>query len=191
MIGGVVSRVKKPYNVEGSEYVEVISIIQDAISHIDSPIPSLPRHLSHLSGAQLQNGNLVICGGRKRFGDNYTDSRAMYTQLSDEYLHYQVGSNQWTKVGTMKRNRAYHSSVLLDGCLITTGGSTHPSTPSLKTLSNLEIFSRHREVLEMKEMPVALTSHTATIFGKNKILVCAGGVSNKVDRQVSEHKFFI
>ena len=169
----------------------MISIIQDTISHINSPIPSLPKRLSHFSGAQLPHGNLVICGGRERFYDKHSDWLANYIHYSDEYLHCQVGSNQWTKVGTMKRNRAYHSSVLLDGCLITTGGSTHPSTPSLKTLSNLEIFSRHREVLEMKEMPVALTSHTATIFGKNKILVCAGGVSNKVDRQVSEHKFFI
>ena len=177
VIGGVIECDNKDAL---SDQVEVISIIQDAISHIHSPIPFLQKKLSHLSGAQLPNGNLVICGGRKGL-----------LQYSDEYLHCQVGSNQWTKVGTMKINRVFHSSVMLDGCLITTGGLTKPSTTSLKTLSNLEIFSRHREVLEMKEMPVALTCHTATIFGKNKILVCGGGDVKKGDGEVSKLKQII
>ena len=38
-------------------------------------------------------------------------------------------------------------------------------------ITNLEIFSRRKEVLEMKEMPVALTDHTTTTFGNSKILV--------------------
>ena len=191
IIGGVVKCVKKPsYPGNISDHVEVISIIQDAISHINSPIPSLPKKLAHLSGAQLPNGNLVICGGRKRFDDNYSASITEDIQYSDEYLHCQVGSNQWTKVGNMKHNRAFHSSVLLDGCLITTGGCSNPSTLSLdyERLSNLEIFSRHRDVLEMKEMPVALSDHTATMFGKNRILVCGGGAKTRFGIDVSELK---
>ena len=188
IIGGVVKCVKEPYPGNITDHVEVISIIQDAISHINSPIPSLPKKLAHLSGAQLPNGNLVICGGRKSFDDNYSNSLAKDIQFSDEYLHWQVGSNQWTKVGNMKHNRAFHSSVLLDGCLITTGGWSNHSTLSLERLSNLEIFSRHRDVLEMKEMPVALSDHTTTMFGKNRILVCGGGAKTRFGIDVSELK---
>ena len=182
---------KKLNNIDGSDNVEVISIVQDAISQIKSPIPSLPKKLSNLSGAQLPNGNLVICGGRKRFDDCYSHSLDKYIQYSDEYLHCQVGSNQWTKVGIMKSNRAFHSSVLIDGCLIRTGGRSNPSIRSLKTLSNLEIFSRHGDVLEMKEMPVSLNSHTTTMFGKNKILVCGGGTRTRFDLDVSKLEYII
>ena len=196
IIGGVVKCVKEPYPGNITDHVEVISIIQDAISHINSPIPSLPKKLAHLSGAQLPNGNLVICGGRKRFDDNYSASITEDIQYSDEYFHCEVGSNQWTKVGNMKHNRAFHSSVLLDGCLITTGGWSNLSQPgatslyleSLERLSNLEIFSRHRDVLEMKEMPVALSDHTTTMFGKNRILVCGGGAKTRFGIDVSELK---
>lgn len=189
IIGGVVKCVKERYPGNITDHVEVISIIQDAISHINSPIPSLPKRLSHFSGAQLPHGNLVIYGGRERFYDKHSDSLANYIQYSDEYLHCEVGSNQWTKVGNMKNNRASHSSAFLDGCLITTGGRSNPPTGiSLKTLSDHEIFSRRKEVLEMKEMPVALTHHTTTIFGKHKILICGGRVSSEVDRKVGEHE---
>ena len=45
-----------------------------------------------------------------------------YGYKSDEYQHYKEGCNQWTKVGTIKKARLSHSSVWIDGRVLTTGG---------------------------------------------------------------------
>ena len=63
-----------------------------------------------MRGTSLPNGDLIVCGGDTG------------PTLSDEYLHYEDGSNHWTNVGTMKKARFSHSSVWIDGCLFTTGG---------------------------------------------------------------------
>ena len=92
---------------------------------MNSGIPSLPKELKRLGGAQLPNGDLLISGGGTGAGCN------------DEYLHYKDGSNQWKLVGTLKWARAGHSSVLIDGILLSTGGFDS----SLNFVSNLEEFS--------------------------------------------------
>ena len=96
--------------------------------------------------------------------------------ISNEYLHYRKGSDQWEKVATMKIARYGHASVLIDGYLYTTGGIS--SYRDYK--SNLEKFSFERGVKEMKKMPIALKSHTATMFGNNKMLICGGETSEWV-----------
>ena len=77
----------------------MISIHKHSISHINSSIPSLPKVMWGLGGSQLPNGDLVVCGRVTRYGSYYP------------YLHYEKGSNQRTKVGTMKGARSDHSSV--------------------------------------------------------------------------------
>ena len=56
------------HNNKEIDDVEVISIKKDSISHINSTIPSLPKGLCDISGAQLPNDDLVVCGGRSRSG---------------------------------------------------------------------------------------------------------------------------
>ena len=90
----------------------MISILKDAISQINSVIPSLPTALGRLAGAQLPNCDLMISGGCDNTDSGYNDG----------HYHYKKGSNLWQKVGTMNAAREGHSSVFIDGSLFTTGG---------------------------------------------------------------------
>ena len=136
----------------------MISIEKDSISLIDSSIPHLPKGLCALGGAQLPNGDLVLCGGGSSSGQN------------NEYLHYNHDSRYWKKVGTMKTARFYHSSLWIEDCLLTVGGFDS----SRKITSWHEEFSFDGGIKERTEMPIALTDHTATIIDQNRILVCGG-----------------
>ena len=94
--------------------VEVISILKDSMSLINLGIPSLPKELQRLGGgAQLINGDLLISGG---------GPFSIWNDIPHGYFRYKDGSNQWKIVGTMKRERFGHSSVLIDDNLLTTGG---------------------------------------------------------------------
>ena len=180
--------------------VEVISITKDSISHLNSSIPSLPKELSAFRGAQLLSGDLVLSGGCTRSGYEVSEIVCMeepgqFTShkiwikaevCNNEYHYYKQGSNQWTKVGTMKNVRRNHSSVWMDGCLLTTGGESgewkiEDSDKSYRwtTSSHHEEFSLIEGVKERKEMSIALKCHTATKFGHHKMIVC-GGEGNSV-----------
>ena len=70
----------------------------------------------------------------------------------------------------MKRKKSWYSSVWVDDCLYTTGGSDS----SLIDIACLEEFSINGGAKERKEMPMPLSSHTATTFGPHKMIVCGG-----------------
>ena len=146
-------------------YIEVISIITDSIVLNDPVIPPLPKALSALGGTQLPNGDLLLCGGvfYEELEDPLSGEIEDCRDCSDEYLLYKNVSIQWTKVGTMKKKRSCHSSVLIEGRLHTTGGFYNT-----KITSRHEQFSFDEGVKEMKEMPIPLDNHTATTFGKKQ-----------------------
>ena len=100
----------------------------------------------------------------------------------DEYLLFADGFVQWTNVGHMKRRKNWNTSVLVNGCLFTTGGFK-------RKYSLHEKFSFQKGVKHKKEMPIALEGHTATILSKHKYLIC-GGVDRKVIKtfQIKESK---
>ena len=107
---------------------------------------------------------------------------------NDEILHYKIGSNQWNKVGTMKNVRYNHSSVWMDGFLLTSGGEETVESfmnnrreieHIRKTVSHHEEFSLEEGVKERKELPIVLKCHTATRFGRHKVIIC-GGMGNSV-----------
>ena len=163
-----------------SDYlVEEIEIFNDSISHLIPSIPSLPYYSfcdkQFYCGTQLPNGDLLLAGGglvRNNQCVRYTKNKAG-TEIQNcyGYRHYREGSNHWSKVGSMKMARHRYASVLIDGCLFTTGGINSFSddyTPYL------EKFSFEGGVEEKKKMPIALAHHTATMFGKYKMLVCGG-----------------
>ena len=150
----------------------MIAINKDSISHIKSSIPPLQKGIRGLRGAQITDGKLVISGGWTRSGRN------------DKYRYYKEGFNHWRKVGTMKKARNYHSSIWIDGRLLTTGGRD----TSIRTTSHHEELSLDGNVKEMKEMPIALMSHTATIFDQHKMIVC-GGRDEKVSQILSKLRF--
>ena len=77
----------------------------------------------------------------------------------------------------MKKATSCHSSVWIDGRLLTTGGRDS----SWKTTSHHEEFSFDGGVKERKEMPIALHGHTATTFDQNKVMIC-GGINEKVSK---------
>ena len=132
------------------------------MSQINSDIPSIPKGLVGLSGTQLPNGDLIISGVCYNTETGYNVG----------YYHYKNGSNKWKKVGTMKRVREGHSSVFIDGSLFTVGGSNWSS--NISYLSNHEEFLIEGGLKDRKELPIALSDHTATLFGKHTILVCGG-----------------
>ena len=117
-------------------------------------------------GTQLPNGDsLIVGGGLLR---NCTGFENCYW-----YLYHRIGSNQWKIVGTMKMPRSQYASVLIDGCLFTSGGIDSFGNHT----SYLEKFSFTGGVEDKKSIPIALSHHTATMFGKNKLLICGGQTS--------------
>ena len=129
---------------------------------MDSTIPSLPKTLYGLTGTQIPNGDLLVCGER------------IWSDDSNEYLHYKEGSNQWQKVGTMKTGRRGHSLVWIDDRLLTTGGSNFSRIVSGNVASHLEEFSFDGGAQQRKKMPIGLKYHTATVFDQHKMIVCGG-----------------
>ena len=129
---------------------------------ITKDIPKLPKGLRGLQGTKTPNGDLLLCGG----GHSWED-------WCNEYLLLKDGSDQWKRIGTSQTKRLYHSSVFIDGCLYTTGGS-RDYLPFL----NHEEFSFERGIKEKKDMPIFLYGHTATIFGPGKLLICGGQEMN-------------
>ena len=145
--------------------VEVTSILKDLMLRINSSTPLLPKGLKRIRGAQLPDGDLLISGGSTGAGCN------------DKYLHYKNGSNQWKLVGTMKWARAGHSSVLIDGNLLTTGGYDS----SEKYVSKHEEFSIKGRVKQREMKSIELYSHAATLFDKHTILI-SGGTDKEVNK---------
>ena len=146
--------------------VEVVSIKSDSISIINTTIPSLPKGLNNLRGTTLPDHDLLVSGG-------YTGS-----VRNDEYLRFDQASNQWKKVGTMKMARHYHSSVLLNGGLYSIGGNL-----GIGLYSHHEVFNLDGRVEEKKELPIALSGHTANKLYENKYMVIGGrdkNVSKKI-----------
>ena len=149
--------------------------MNDSLFHINTDsistrINSSPMIFFGSQFTQLPNGDWLVCGGCK------TVSRT-----NDEYLLFKQGPNQWTKLGTMKRERWHHSSVYVDGVLLTTGGSnsTH------NALAHHEHFSFDGGVKDRKELPIALRRHRATMFGNNKMLI-SGGCDIQVSKPHNE-----
>merc|ERR1711963_636087 len=97
-----------------------------------------------LNGTQLSNGDLVLNGGSYESGLHETGGVLFFDDevYNDEYLYYKLGSDQWTKVGTMKNVRRNHSSVWMDGSLLKTGGEEKQEENSRKRWKKI---SHHEE----------------------------------------------
>ena len=119
-------------------------------------------------GARLPNGDLLVCDGNTVLRRN------------DSYMLFKQGSNQWKKVGTVKRERWLHSSVYFNGCLITVGGLDSQNN----AISHHEQGVFEEGVNDRKELPIALYGHTTTLFDHHKMLICGG-------RDIQVGKFYI
>ena len=98
---------------------------------------------------------------------------------------------QWKEVGKMKMSRFNHSSVLLNGCVFSCGGDRSyrlsvsgyyglPPDEPQKTSSH-EVFSLDGIVKERKELPIALSHHTANKINETQYMIC-GGYGAKVSK---------
>ena len=140
--------------------------MHDSLFHINTATTSILNTGSQFT--QLPNGEWLASGG-------IIDG----ARISDEYMLFKQGRNQWTKVGNMKRARWHHASVYIDGVLLTTGGLDSPPSSRIFTLlssliSHHEHFSFDGGVRKRKELPIALYRHTATMFGNHKMLISGG-----------------
>ena len=147
---------------------EVISIQNDSITNIPEGIPSLPCFASGLRGAQLPNGDLMVCGGLiEELCDPYS------TIYNGNYYVYQYGYKDWKKIGTMKIERVAHSSVFAEGCMFSLGGYSGELIGG-SLISHHEAFSLDGTVKKIEELPISIKNHTATLFNDNQILICGG-----------------
>ena len=157
--------------------------MNDSIARLIPSIPSLPclgyrsdKNLIFYCGIQLHNGDFLLAGGTLVHG--CTGAENCYW-----YLHYRKGTNRWEILETMNMARHQYASVLIDGCLFTTGGidlSLHEYSfynRNSTITSYVEKFSFEGGIEEKKNMPIALAYHTATMFGNYKMLVCGGQTS--------------
>ena len=149
--------------------VEMISIVNDSVVHAKTAIPSLPKQISTLTGGQLPNGNLLVRG---------------MSGSCVEYLLFRDGSNQWTKIRSSEWAFYSPSSVLIDGRFFTTGFGNFSSGYKA---SYHEEFTLNGSVEERRKLPIGLQNRTATIFGKQKILLC-GGFEIDVSNRFLNHK---
>ena len=140
--------------------VEVISIKKNSILRTNTFVPSLPKRLVGLRGTQLPNHDLLVSGGDTGTGVN------------DEYLRFNHASSLWKKVGTMQNARYSHSSVLLNGCLYSCGGFYSP----IKATSHHEAFSLDGGVNEKRELPIALSNHSANKLNESQYMVIGGSM---------------
>ena len=145
--------------------------MNDSLFHINTATTSILKVFNGSQFTQLPNGDWLASGG------------SIITRISDEYVLFKQGCNQWTKVGIMKRARWHHASVYIDGVLLTTGGLDSPPsvlnfsrvfTVLSSVISHHEHFSFDGGVRKRKELPIALYRHTATMFGNHKMLISGG-----------------
>ena len=115
--------------------VEMISIVNGSVLHVNTAIPSLPKMLLSITGAALPNGNLLVRGENRYL---------------DEYLIFKAGSNQWKEIGASKLWLSGPSSVLVDGRFFTTGYHA----PARNEFSHHEEFSFDGIVKERRKLPI-------------------------------------
>ena len=150
---------------------EVVSMKMDSVLLTTTTVvPLLPKGLVGLRGSQLPNHDLLVSGGDTG------------TVVNDEYLRFNHSSNQWKKVGTMQNARYSHSSVLLNGYLYSCGGFYSPRFAS----SHHEAFSLDGEVNEKRELPIALSNHTANKLNDSQYMVSGGSMYKMYFKKVSK-----
>ena len=100
--------------------VEVISIEDDFVKHVNTAtIPPL-KQMCSLRGTQLPNGDTLVCGGAHLISCEHEYGHSV---KDDEYLLLNFVTNKWKKVETMQNAMEFsQSAASLDGRLFTTGG---------------------------------------------------------------------
>ena len=162
----------------------------DSISLINTIIPPLPSEsygsfgcaLQGMRGSRLPNNDLLVSGGFKMCGNSM-----FHKVRQDTYLVYNNSTNQWKEVGKMKMARCAHSSVLLNGCLYSSGGVVS----SVEITSHHEVLNLDGRIEEKKELPIALSCHTANKLNEYQYMVIGGSdkdVSKKF--QIIKKKIF-
>ena len=166
---------------EALEDIQVISIENDSVKHVNYALVSPLKRLCSLRGAQLTNGNLLVCGGVHPSACEHSNS---YSVKYDEYLLLNFGSKKWNKIETMKNTTVFsHSSASLDGRLFTTGGQTIVGDASTYHRD----FSFGEGVKERQQLPIALRNHTSTIYDQENMIIC-GGFNKKVSNAYPKSK---
>ena len=175
------------------------------MSLVNTTFPPLPTTFEGMRGSPLPNNNLLVSGGYiKTIDQEIRDLVSTFSCqprrqmevfpkkcIPDTYLLYNHASKQWKEVGKMKMARCNHSSVLLNGFVFSCGGDRSyrlsvsscygipPDKP--QKISSHEVFSLDGIVKERKELPIALSYHTANKINETQYMIC-GGYGAKVSK---------
>ena len=146
--------------IDKLENVEVISIVQNSVSHVKSAIPSIPSELDDLRGTKLPDASLLLCGR------NSWSNKCVETYLLKDYQ----SPREWTKIKTSLIQEDLFSSFLIDRWLLITGGNDWQN----KGL-DYEQFSIYDAIMPVTfDLPIPLCGHTTNIFCRHKIIICGG-----------------
>jgi N-acetylneuraminic acid mutarotase len=118
------------------------------------------------SSTTLNDGTVFIVGGQASLGiTGATASAELYDPIN----------NTWTNKANLNKARWNHTATLIgDGKVLITGGSTSPSGVAT---SSAEIYNPANDSWTMiSPMSNARAGHTATLLSNGKVLI-AGGVS--------------
>ena len=158
--------------------MEVISITKDYVSQTNKVIPCLPMETQVTGGTQLPNGDFLICGAGEEL------NVINHENDSCNYLLFKDGFIEWAKVKTKNRAQDWNDlpkkSVIVDGCMYTTGGCNRNGHSSSILCSSPREGSLHEKfsfeicVQERKAMPIALEDHSATLYSKHEYIICGG-----------------
>ena len=138
-----------------------------------APTDSMNSTRANHTATLLQDGKVLVAGGYKYgFMDNiYLSSCEIYDP--------QVGN--WTSVGSLSEERAYHTATLLqDGKVLVTGGykSEYDDMEGILsyTYSSCDIYDPSNGTWTPTDsMNSARFGHTATLLQDGKVLITGGG----------------
>jgi len=145
--------------------VSMISFAQGVVSKV----PSLKDARQHHTATLLQDGRVLITGGRGIDGLSTLASCELYTPKS----------NTWTSCAPLLVARSHHAAVLLDdGRVLVTGGTTHESVDGnnrFVALASTEIYDPKKNVwVAGPSMADARNGHTAVRLKDGSVLVAGG-----------------
>ena len=150
----------------------MISLKQRSITHEDQSVPFLPKGLCVLGGAQLPDGDSLVCGGNtaKEGWEFCIGPEAKEGWKNDDYLVLRKGSKSWSSIGRMLEPRSNHSSLFINGSVFSCGGKDMAKNIS----SHHEEFRMNGSVNERKELPVKLVGHTIVKLASKKYMLIGG-----------------
>ena len=121
---------------------------------------------------KLQNGNIMIMGGRNWDSENNTD------KIYNECEIFDQNEEQWIEAAPMHKARIYHSSILLsDGNVLVSGGFNIQD----RYLNQCEMYLHNSNTwIEVDSLIEPRAHHGQILLENNNVLLCGGNSYDKI-----------